>query len=250
MTSGSVQVDGSRAPGTSAIFAGNLISSEDRPANLQYSDGTSGVMNPGAIMAVYREHSVLQRGIALQRGIGKHPVLANGLRISGATPTATALIGVRDASYFEVAAKEGESDVWTSSGDLVARVEPGKTLNFTIGQAPAGTQPQELKLCGVLGANYLITDHSTYVTYQLQGAGLASFLGKTVQVTGTISGGSPSSPMAQTVAVSGIKKMNDSCQRGSMVLWIFVAIGGAALIGLAAAGDLTPSPSPVTPATP
>src|SRR5271170_3350342 len=119
MTSGSVQVDGSRAPGTSAIFAGNLISSEDRPANLQYSDGTSGVMNPGAIMAVYREHSVLQRGIALQRGIGKHPVLANGLRISGATPTATALIGVRDASYFEVAAKEGESDVWTSSGDLV-----------------------------------------------------------------------------------------------------------------------------------
>src|SRR5271169_1773129 len=72
MTSGEVQIDGLRMPGNSAIFSGNLISSENQAANLQYSDGTSAVMNPGSLMAVYREHSVLQRGITLQRGVDKH----------------------------------------------------------------------------------------------------------------------------------------------------------------------------------
>src|SRR5271170_2502899 len=178
MTSGAVQVNGSRVPGTSAIFSGNLISSEDRPANLQYTDGTSGVMNPGAIMAVYREHSVLQRGVALQRGVSKHPILADGLRISGAAPNAVALVGVSDASHVEVVAQEGESDVWASTGDLVARVEPGKSLSFAIGQA-TGTQENNVKLCGTLQKNYQLTDDFNNVTYQLQGASLQQFINDT-----------------------------------------------------------------------
>ena len=254
MTTGVVQVDGLQVPNTSAIFPGNLILSQDRSASLQFSDGTNAVMRPGAKMSVYREYSVLQKGVAMQRGIDRHPVLADGLKISGTAADAVALVGVRDASYVEVAAQEGESDVW-SSGELVARVEPGKTLGFAIGQAPAGTQVTSLNICGDLTQRFLITDHSKYVTYQLQGSGLEHFVGKTVKVTGTLSGATSSSSTAQILVVSSIKSMNRVCEAppawntATIVTVTAVAVGGT-LIGLAVTGDLGSSKPSVTPTTP
>ena len=266
MTSGTVQIDGSRVPGSSAIFSGNLISSEDRTANLQYSDGASAVMKPGAKMTVYRERSVLQQGVAMQRRADKHPVIANGLRISGTTSDAVVVVGVKDASYMEVAAQQGEVDVRTSSGNLVARVEPGKTLSFAMHQATGTPQENNLTLCGDLQQNYLITDVQSNVTYQLQGPGLeSSLVGKSIKVSGTISGGIPSGSAPQVVTVSTIKKLNHPCvmaagaapaatgaimTKGGIVFLIFVGLGGA-LIGLGAAGGFGTSPSqPVTPVTP
>ncbi len=255
MSTGEVQVDGMRVPGNSAIFSGSLISSGDRSSSLQFSDGTSALMKPSTSVTVYREHSVLQRGVTLQRGVDKHPILADGLKISGASPHAVALIGVKDASYLEVDAQEGESDVWTSTGDLVARVEPGKTLGFEIGQAAPGTQVTNLKICGDLNPDFLLTDHSSYVTYHLQGTDLKPFVGKTVRVTGTVSGAVSSPSTAEILVVSSIKKLNQVCEAPAAVttksIIVLVAIGvGGTLLGLAAAGDLSPSPSPVTPTTP
>jgi len=256
MSTGEVQVDGLPVPGTSAIFSGNLISSGDRSSNLQFSDGTSALMKPGTSLTVYREHSVLQRGEALQRGVDKHPILADGLKISGAAPNAVALVGVKDAAYVEVAAQEGESDVWTSTGDLVARVDPGKTIGFAIGQAPAGTQVvTTLNICGDLNQNYLLTDHSSYVTYMLQGSNLKPFVGKTIRVTGTVSGATSSPSTAEILVVSSIKKLNRVCEApaavntGKILVLVGAAVGGT-LIGLAIAGDLTSSQPPVTPVVP
>ncbi|HMD20865.1 MAG TPA: hypothetical protein VKH40_11110 [Alloacidobacterium sp.] len=263
MTTGEVEIDGSRVPGPAAIFSGSLISSGDRSSNLQFSDGTSAVMKPGATVTVYAERSVLQRGVTMQRGVDKHFLLADGLRISGATPNAAVLVGVKDASYFEVAAQEGESDVWTSSGSLVARVEPGMTLNFALSQATA-TQENSVAVCGDLQQNYQLTDVHSNVTYQLQGSGLQALVGKSIRVNGTIVGGAPSGTTPQVIAVSTVKKLNHPCvmaagaapaaigaitSRGGIAFLVFVAAGGI-LIGLGAAGSLGTSPSPVTPTTP
>jgi len=262
MTTGAVQIDGSRAPGSSAIFSGNLISSEDRTANLQYSDGTSAVMNAGSMMAVYREHSVLQRGVAMQRGVDKHPILADGLKISGAAANAVALVGVRDASHVEVAAQEGESDVWAPTGDLVARVEPGKSLSFAISQS-TGTQENNVKLCGTLQENYQLTDDFNSVTYQLRGVGLEPFVKDTVQVRGTIQASNPPGSTPQIVTVTKIKKMDHPCvvagavpaaagsiwSKGALVILIFGGLGGA-LIGIGITGGFGVTQPPVTPVTP
>ena len=263
MTTGEVEIDGSRVPGPAAIFSGSLISAGDRSSNLQFVDGTSAVMKPGARVTVYREHSVLQHGVTMQRGVDRHSLLANGLRISGASPNATVLVGVKDASYFEVAAQEGESDVWTASGNLVARVEPGMTLNFALSQ-DSGNKGGSLDVCGDLQQNYLLTDVQSNVTYQLQGAGLQSLVGKSIRINGTIVGGAPSGTTPQVIAVSTIKKLNHPCvngpgaapaasitglSKGGIAFWVFVAAGGT-LLGLAAAGALGTSPSPVTPTTP
>src|SRR5215470_9755303 len=116
MTTGAVQVDGVTVPGSAAIFSGSRIASGTGISNLRYSDGTTAVMRPGAQMTVYRDHSVLLQGVAMQRGADKHPVFAHGLRISGATPDAALLVGVRDASHFELAAQGGKLEVRTSTG--------------------------------------------------------------------------------------------------------------------------------------
>ncbi len=262
MTTGEVEIDGSRVPGPAVIFSGSLISSGDRSSNLQFSDGTSAVMKPGATMTVYRERSVLQRGVTMQRGVDKHSLLADGLRISGETPNAAVLVGVKDASYFEVAAQEGESDVWTSSGSLVARVEPGMTLNFALSQATGTQENTDVRLCGDLQQNYQLTDVLSNVTYQLQGTDLGPLVGKSVRVTGTILGNPSSTP--RVIAVSKIQKLNHPCvngpgaapaeaggitSKGGIAFLVFVA-AGATLLGLGAAGALGVSPSPVTPTTP
>jgi hypothetical protein len=271
MTTGEVQVDGSSVRGNSAIFAGSLVASGDATSSLQFSDGTNAVMRPGATMKVYREHSVLQQGVTLQRGVDKHSVLANGLRISGATPDAVALVGVEDASHVEVAAQTGETDVWTSTGNhLVARVEPGKVLTFAVDETNAGGMAANgVKIYGILRPHYLLTDEKTNVTYQLQGSGLEEMIGASVVVTGAVLGGNPESKIPQVVTVSNIAKVNPDIElafaqqggarpaatggvmwsTGSIIFLIVVIIGGT-LLGLGAAGVLTSGPSPVTPTTP
>jgi len=261
MTTGSAQIDGLQVPGTSAIFSGSLISSGDRSASLKFSDGTTAVMRPGAKLSVYREYSVLQHGVTMQSGIGKHPIMANGLKISGAASNAVTLVGVRDASYLEVAAQEGETDVLAPSGELVAKVEPGKTLTFALSQAGAD-QIARTSLCGTLARNYQLTDDFNNVTYQLQGANLASFVGATIQVTGTVTNAGTT---PQILSVTHIKKLSRPCVApgsqgaspavigGSRIglagLLIFVGIAGA-LIGEAAAGGFGVSQPSVTPTTP
>jgi len=200
----------------------------------------------------------------MQRGVDKHAVLADSLRISGASPSSVAVVSVKDGSHVEVAAQDGESDVRAPSGDLVARVEPGKVLSFAISQA-AETQEKTARLCGTLQQNYQLTDAFTNVTYQLQGSGLEPFVGKTVRVTGTIPATNPP-PSPEVLSVSSIKKQNRPCEaaagygaapavagatwaKGAIVILIFGALG-ATLIGLGAAGAFGVSQPPVTPAAP
>lgn len=271
MTSGEVQVDGSSVQGNSAVFSGSLVSSGDAISSLQFSDGTNAVMRPGATMKVYGEHSVLQQGVTMQRGVDKHAVLADGLKISGATPNAVALIGVKDASHVEVAAQAGETDVWTSSGNLVARVEPGKTLTFTLDEAStSGIPANGVRIYGILRPHYLLTDEQTNVTYRLQGSGLDALIGSSVTVTGTVLGGNPGSNTPPVVTVANVVKMGNSAEmaalgqqggatpaaqgpvwnKSSIIFLVVVAVAGT-LLGLAAAGVFSSGPShPATPATP
>jgi len=267
MTTGEIQVDGSSVRGNAAIFSGSIIATRDRSSNLRFSDGTNAVMKPGAIVVAYREHSMLKQGVIMQRAVDRHAVIADGLKISGVTPNAIALIGVRDPSHIEVAAQEGESAVWTSNGNLLARIDPGKTLSFAVNEA-AGAPANGVRLSGILRPHYLLTDEITNVTYQLQGADLEPLIGASIEVTGTVLGGNPSSSVPQVVAVSSVTKLNpnlaaaDGQQGGaapagqgplfnksSIIFLIVVAVGGT-LLGLAAAGVFSSSPSPATPATP
>lgn len=234
ITNGNVQVDGVSVPGNAAIFSGSRIVSGQGISNLRFSDGTSAVLRPDSQMTVYREHSVLLQGVTMQRGANKHAVIADGLTISGATPNANVLVGVKDQSHFEVAAEGGELEVRTSTGNLVARVEPGKNLSFTIDQVPAESQQNTAALCGRLNENNQLTDTFTSVTYQLRGSGLERYHRRTIQVIGTAV--NPSAT-PQPVDVSSIRVV-PSCEarRGPGAVPAATIGTGAGLIMVALAG--------------
>ena len=259
MATGEVQVDGLSVPGNAAIFSGSRITSRDGISNLRFSDGTSAVMRPGAQMTVYREHSVVVQGMTMQRGADRHPVIADGLRISGATPGAAVLVEVKDESHFEVAAEGGNLEVRTTEGNLIARVVPGKDLSFTISQAPAGIPQNNVQICGPLTGNDQLKDEFTGLTDQLQGTGLERYRGKTVQVIGTVA--NPSAT-PQVVDITSIRVVRSCVVGGPGAAPAATSIRsgkGLILVALAAAGlgvaiyysvNSGGGPSPVTPAVP
>jgi hypothetical protein len=259
MATGGVQVDGVSVPRNAAIFSGSRLASGDGISNLRFSDGTSAVMRPGAQMTVYREHSVVLKGITIQRGADRHPVIADGLRISGVTPSAAVVVEVKDESHFEVAAEGGELEVRTPTGDLVSRVVPGKDRSFTISQAPVGIPPNNVQICGRLGGNDQLLDEFTSVTEQLQGTGLERFRGKTVQVIGTVVNPSATPQVVDIsfvrvvsscgVAGSGAAPAATSIRSGKGLILVSAAMAGlgAAIYYSVNSGG---GPSPVTPAVP
>jgi hypothetical protein len=212
MTPGKVQVGGFEVPGTSVVFSGSRISSRDVNSIVQFRDGTSATLEPGATMVVYSEHSVLERGIAMQHGVARHSVRADGLTISSKAPHAVVLVGVKDSTHFEVAAQQDELQVSAPSGEVLARIEPGTILSFNVGQtAGAATTTRSASLfCGDLKANYQLTDAITNVTYQLQGTDLAQYVGSAIRITGTLNG-TASGFTPQVIVVSSVKKQNHPC---------------------------------------
>jgi hypothetical protein len=237
MTSGGGQVDGVPVPGNAAIFSGSRIASGDGISNLRFSDGTSAVMRPSTQMTVYHEHSVLLQGVTMQRGADKHAVIADGLKISGATPNAAVLVGVKDESHFEVAAEGGELEVRNSTGDLVARVKPGRDLSFTISQAPAGTQQTAVQICGPLPGNAQLTDTFTSVTYQLQGTDLEPFHEKTVVIIGTVVNPSSTPPVVDISSIKEVRSCEIAAGPGAAPAATSIRSGkGLILVALASGG--------------
>jgi hypothetical protein len=98
-------------------------------------------------------------------------------------------------------------EVRNSSGILVARVYPGRALEF---DPQAGGNSKEMKLSGKLtktNGKYLLTDSATSVTVELTGAGLESHVGRTIAVTGTQIGESAvrgATVLVQVASVSGV----------------------------------------------
>ena len=264
MTAGSVQVDGTSVRGTSVLFGGSVLTSENAGTRLEFADGTHATLQQGAKMQVYREHSVLEHGVAMQQGIDKHAVLADGLRVSGVVKNASALVRVIDAAHVEVAAQSGESDVSTSDGRLVARVEAGKVLSFALDQAQ-GMAATHVKLRGKLRPHYLLTDDQTQVTYQLQGAGLDPLVGSSVEVTGDVTATNAAGVsiivVSHVVAVSAAEAVGAASGiaaavtgpswAASSLIFLVAAVAGGSVVGLAAAGVLSPpSTNAVTPTQP
>lgn len=192
-TSGEMQIDGSTIRSNSTLFDGSVVQTSTSRSDLRFADGSRVVLNPASRMTLHRDYVVLDQGETMQRNAGKHALIANGLKVSSETPNGVVLVGIQNATHMEVSARNGAADVRTSKGELVARIEPGRTLSFD-------TTPQEdasrssVKLAGVLrpvGNRFVLTDAQSGLTFQLQGANLAAYKGTPVQVIGMLASAEP-----------------------------------------------------------
>jgi len=266
VTNGQAQVDGTVVHGNSTLFQGSVVQADKVTSDLRFSNGSNLVLQPGSAVKVYSEHAVVQQGTVVQRGTAPYALVANGLKVSSSSPQGAVLVGVKDSSHLEVAAQAGSAEVRTAGGDLLARLEPGKTLNFAIG---VGQGSSSVTLHGILrqdqSGNFLLTDSATGVTYQIQGSGLDSMVGASVEVTGTMSDAAPAGGASKTISATDVHKTGTGAGVGGQatggaapsattatwttgsILFVVTVAAGGALLGLAASGDLSGSSAPVSP---
>jgi hypothetical protein len=242
VTTGHAEVDGAVIHGNSTLFQGTVIQAGDTASDLVFPGGSNLLLQPGATVKVFREYGVLEHGAAIQRG--SHPLVADGLKVSASSPQGAALVDVRDGFHLRVAAQNGVAEVRNPAGTLVARLEPGKALNFTVQvpqqnvapnassktPTPTGTQ---LTIHGILRkdhpgryGHFLLTDTTSNVTYELQGSDLDDLVGASVEVTGSTFNATPAEGASKMLSVSDAHQMPLNEIRG----------------------DATPAPAPGTPA--
>jgi hypothetical protein len=237
VTSGQVQIDGTAVRGNSTLFQGNVVRAGDATSDLMFPGGSNLLLQPGSTVTVFREYGVLEHGAAVQRG--HQALLADGLRVSSLSPQGAVLVDVQDRSHLKVTAQGGPAEVRNPAGLLIARLEPGKALNFSVQQqSPTPTPPQQnpaptageqapppagvqLTLHGILRkdhpgryGHFLLTDMATNVTYELQGPDLDDLVGASVEVTGSTYVTTPAEGASKVLSVSDIHQMPLSEIRG------------------------------------
>src|SRR5580704_17831806 len=240
VTSGQAQVDGAIVHGNSTLFQGNVVRTGDATSDLMFRGGSNLLLQPGSTATVFRDYGVLEHGSAVQRG--HHALVADGLQISSLSPEGAVFVDVQDKSHLKVAARGGAAEVRNPAGLLVARLEPGKALSFTVQVAPQNSTPTppqqnptptvggqtpppagaQLTLHGILRkhhpgryGHFLLTDMATNVTYELQGSGLDDLVGASVEVTGSTFDTTAAEGASKVLSVSDIHQMPLSEIRGN-----------------------------------
>ncbi len=241
VTSGHAQVDGAVVHGNSTLFQGSVVETGELVSDLMFRGGSNLLLQPGSEIKVYREHAILERGAAIQRGNQGYSLVADGLKVSSLSQQGVVVVGLKDGSHLEVTAQSGAAEVRTPTGILVARLEPGKALSFAIQVAPGNSSPaplpqnppsptsaqalppagSQITLHGILRkdhpgryGHYLLTDLASNITYELQGAGLDDLVGASVEATGSIFDTAPAVGASEVVSVSDIHQMPISEIRG------------------------------------
>lgn len=138
-------VDGTPIRGNSTLFSGSVVKAVSTPSSLRFTDGSSLVLQPGAQVRVFRDRSVLEKGVVTQSGSNKRELIVDGLTIASLSDQGAVAAALRDDSHVEAVAANGPAVVRTSLGQIVAHLNPGKPLAFAIPDRSAAQQQDQQK---------------------------------------------------------------------------------------------------------
>jgi hypothetical protein len=208
-------VDGSPIRGNSTLFSGNVVKAASAASSLRFTDGSALVLQPGAQVRVFRDYSVLERGVATQTGSDRRQLIVNGLTVTSLSEQGAVAAAWSDNSHFEAAAENGPAEVRTPVGQLVARLNPGERLTFTTGvasptqqEAPPPPAGPAITVRGILRqepeGEFKITNDTDGEEYivELEGNIPSNALGASVQIRGN-SAGIATNVMCHTASAKG-----------------------------------------------
>ena len=256
-STGEFRVDGSTLRGNSTLFDGNLIETTAARSIVQL-DGVQITLSPDSRFKVYRDHTVIEKGVGVVKDGERYVVEAGTMRIAPTTKDAVVQIEMTGANRIAVATRMGVAEVHNAAGMLIAKVSPGLALSFE----PQGGAAAAVKLTGVLvsrDGKFFLTDSTANVTMELQGTDFAKYVGQTVEVTGsTVPGVAAATGASQVVQVATIKPVGNKkkaagatgagavgagLSHGAVAGIVGGVVVGGTLVGLAAAGTFSGSPS-------
>lgn len=215
--------------------------------------GTEVTLLPESRAALYADHTTLQRGTSLVRGTASHALEAGALRIFPTSPHSLVEVGYSDQKLITISAHAGAANVFTSSGELLASLNPGGLLAFEpasgasdsgSGQATANTGVTLKGKLTTKNGEYFLTEGGK--TYQITSTtlDLAQYVGKVIAVTGSVGSAAGGITVVIVASVSVVAVVAGAGLSAAAITAIIVGGAAAGTIGgLAAAGTFSSSPA-------
>jgi hypothetical protein len=210
---------------------------------------------PDSRVTVYKDHTTLQKGTTTVRG-ASHALEAGTLRVVPAVAHSLIEVGYSDRKVVTISAHAGGADVFTTSGELLASLNPGGVLAFepssgsgtnssALGQASANTA---LQLHGTLtftGGKYFVTMGGKIYQITSSSFNLANYVGKIIDAEVSIVNVEGN---VTVVTASVVTVVSQSGHVSGVIVGVAIGVAVAATIGgLAAAGTFSSGPSSSTP---
>jgi len=243
---GEFRVDGAAVRGNSTLMAGDVVETMSMNTTINLG-GTEVTLLPESRAALYADHTTLQRGTSLVRGTASHALEAGALRIFPTSPHSLVEVGYSDQKLITISAHAGAANVFTSSGELLASLNPGGSLAFEpasgasdsgSGQATANTGVTlKGKLTKKNGAYFLVSDDGK--TYEITSTtvNLDQYVGKVISVAGSVVSSAAGVTTVSAASVTAAAVATGAGLSTGAITGIVIGVAAAATLGgLGAAG--------------
>lgn len=196
---GDLRVDGYPVKGNATLFDGTVVETHEASAAIHLKSGAEIKLSTNSRGLLYHDRLVLQRGASEMTPSNGIVFEARGLQVTQSGPNAKGTISIGESDTVAVAALSGQFRVSNGSGQLLAKVDPGKPLSFATpseqdSQLPTAampTGPVKMSIYGTLsrdGDHYYLNLPAPDIgyVYEVQGANLEAYVGKLIIVSGTV----------------------------------------------------------------
>jgi hypothetical protein len=247
-STGYFTVDGSAVQGNGTLFSGNTIETLTSQSRIRLNN-LDFALYPDSRARIYADHTTLEKGSGVVTGSTNYSLEAHKIRIASQSEDSVWQVAVNGPDRIAVASRKGNAEVRNSNGILLAVVRPGMALAFSPQAGGANASVQLSGTVQVRNGNYFINDVTTKKRIELRGDNLSQYVGKPVQINGSvIPGATPNAEATQVVQVVNINVYTapgTSAGAGLGPAATGAIIGGVAaagtIIGLAASGEFSGS---------
>lgn len=181
---GNFQVDSAPVSGNATIVDGATIQTGAARSEVRLNNGARMSLGAGTRGRVFQDRLLLEQGEGqIEAGVN-YTVQARTLNILSDNAGSRGRIALAGENKVQVAALRGAMRVTNSEGILVARVLPGRAMEFEP-QAAGAAAPSRLSGClQKKDGRFLLTDETTNVTVELEGSRLPAETGNRIEIVG------------------------------------------------------------------
>ena len=205
-------MDRSPVQGNTTLFDGGVLETNSHPSVVRLQDGSEMRLGSSSRGRIYRDRLVLEKGEGQIDKASNFRFEALGLRILPDSSGTKARVALLSNQRVAVSALAGTLRVTTAEGTLVARLEPGRALEFEP-QVAGAAAPFSVSGCVAAdGSRFVLKDTTANVSFELRGQNLEQYAGQHVQITATeLKGVEPGEGATQVIQVTRIYRLAGSC---------------------------------------
>lgn len=239
---GQIQVDGYTVRDSATVFDGSTVETSDVGAMLRLEKGTEIKLAVDSRGTLFRDRLVLSRGEMELTTSVPFQLEAEGFDVVPATPHTSGIVSLSAEHTVEVSALTGELRVTNSRGVLLAHVTPQSAMSFFVEPGAAAAPTSDFSDTGTVSyenGHYYLTSSISGTQYEIVGKNLKKYVGKKVNINGSLQAGTASAPTSVAVSSIAINGATGISALSGVLIGSAIA-GGGAVIGYVVASAASP----------